>query len=403
MSLLRVLQSDLASVLMQYLDASHSELLEVARPLRNSNTFAWEACTQRGFNLFKVAEHLRGDALCRRTLELMLWSKKAFVRLWASIPETVVSTDFLAFACALESDAYDYVPETVRADPAFVRALVGHVRTHDPKKDAQRPLEHEDWISDEMLEDRELALTCARKGIVPFGWRHQLHIHDQEIVEVYIKTCNGCDFDDYELIQTSPWHNPDWVLGMCRDAPETAHFFMAFVDDLQLAIIETVPRAYVYDTWGTRTWDNDDHREITWRAALRREPRIVQKIDEWCDWQPSDEVLLTRVFRENPKLYTGCRDYIRNLEFVAEVVFSHDGLQIRDSPFVDNIVFALIAVRQNGLALRWVSTRLQTNLVVMSRAVAQNGMALAWVRCADAEVNQTAIRQNPAAAIFAYT
>jgi hypothetical protein len=30
-------------------------------------------------------------------------------------------------------------------------------------------------------------------------------------------------------------------------------------------------------------------------------------------------------------------------------------------------------------------------------------MALAWVRCADAEVNQTAIRQNPAAAIFAYT
>ena len=190
---------------------------------------------------------------------------------------------------------------------------------------------------------------------------------------------------------------------MCRDAPETAHFFMAFVDDLQLAIIETVPRAYVYDTWGSYTFDNDGHREITWRAALRREPRIVQEIDEWCDLEISDQPLLTRVFRENPKLYTGCQNYIRNLEFVAEVVFSHDGLQIRDSPFVDNIVFALIAVRQNGLALRWVSTRLQTNLVVMSRAVAQNGMALAWVRCADAEVNQAAIRQNPAAAIFAYT
>ena len=87
MSLLEVLQLDIASMLMRYLDASHSELLEVARPLRNSSTFAWEACTQRGFNLFKVAEHLRGDALCRRTLELMVWSKNAFVRLWASSPE----------------------------------------------------------------------------------------------------------------------------------------------------------------------------------------------------------------------------------------------------------------------------------------------------------------------------
>ena len=58
---------------------------------------------------------------------------------------------------------------------------------------------------------------------------------------------------------------------------------MAYVDDLQLALIETVPRAYVYDTWGSRTFYNDDHREITWRAALRREPRIVQAIDEWCE------------------------------------------------------------------------------------------------------------------------
>jgi hypothetical protein len=280
---------------------------------------------------------------------------------------------------------------------------VNYIEPFDPKEDEQRPLEYEDWISDEMFEDRELALTCARKGIDPFGSNYRLHVHDQEIVEAFLKKCNKCDFEAYEKIQTSPWYTPDWVLGMCRDAPETAQCFMAYADGLQLAIIETVPRAHVYDTWDNRTFDNDDHREITWRAALRREPRIVQKIDEWCELEISDQPLLTRVFRENPKLYTGCRDYIRNLEFVAEVVFSHDGLQIRDSPFVDNIVFALIAVRQNGLALRWVSTRLQTNLVVMSRAVAQNGMALAWVRCADAEVNQAAIRQNPAAAIFAYT
>jgi hypothetical protein len=355
MSLLRALQSDIAPMLMQYLDTSHSQLLEVARPLRNSHTFAWEACVQSGLNLFKFAEHLRGDALCRRTLELMLWSKKAFVRLLASIPETIVTTDFLALACALESHAYNYVPTTVRGDPAFIRALVNYIEPFDPKEDEQRPLEYEDWISDEMFEDRELALTCARKGIDPFGSNYRLHVHDQEIVEAFLKKCNKCDFEAYEKIQTSPWYNRDWVLGMCRDAPETAHFFMAYVnlDDphLQLAIIETVPRAHVYDTWCSSTFDNEDHREITWRAALRREPRIVQKIDEWCDWKPSDEVLLTRVFRENPKLYTGCRAHIRKLEFVAEVVFSHDGLQIRDSPFVDNKQLALTCVQAAGAHL----------------------------------------------------
>ena len=67
----------------------------------------------------------------------------------------------LGLACKLESGAYDYVPETVRDDPAFIRALVNYVEPFDPKEDAQRPFEDEDGISDEMLEDRELAMACA--------------------------------------------------------------------------------------------------------------------------------------------------------------------------------------------------------------------------------------------------
>ena len=85
-------------------------------------------------------------------------------------------------------------------------------------------------------------------------------------------------------------------------------------------------------------------------------------------------------------------------------VFERDGLQIRDSPFVDIIEFALIAVQQNGLALRWVSERLQSNLGVALWAVRQNGLALAWVRwhrgCKPTAVIEAAIRQNPAAAAF---
>ena len=86
------------------------------------------------------------------------------------------------------------------------------------------------------------------------------------------------------------------------------------------------------------------------------------------------------------------------------MVFSRDGLQIRESPFVDKIQFVMIARQQNGLAFRWVSDRLQSNIGVAMVAVRQNGLALAWVRwhrgLKPTHVIEAAIRQNPAAAEF---
>ena len=185
MSLLRVLQSDLASVLMQYLDTSHRQLLAVARPLRRSQMFAWAAAAGQDFNPFKFDKNLRNDALCRRALVFMSGCEIDYNRLWSSVPKTLITTDFLAFACAKhDSMAYKYVPMAVRVEPAFVRALVGHVRTHDPKEDESLPLSDQRYIPDAMLaNDRELAMDCARKGINPFGSENQLYVHDQEIAE----------------------------------------------------------------------------------------------------------------------------------------------------------------------------------------------------------------------------
>ncbi len=87
---------------------------------------------------------------------------------------------------------------------------------------------------------------------------------------------------------------------------------------------------------------------------------------------------------------------------MARVVFSHDGLQIRGSIFVDNKQFALIAVQQNDLALKYVSSRLQADMDVATKAVQQNGLALAWSkRYHPTNVIRAAVRQNPAAAVFA--
>ena len=92
---------------------------------------------------------------------------------------------------------------------------------------------------------------------------------------------------------------------------------------------------------------------------------------------------------------------IQSLDYVARVTFFHKGLQIRNSPFVDNRQFALIAVRQNGLALKYVSDRLRADDGVVLQALQQNGLALAWACYAhDPNLIRAAIQQNPAAVAF---
>ena len=401
MSLLRVLQSDLASVLMQYLDTSHAQLLEIARPPRSSQTFAMAVTTQHSFNLFKFAEHLRGDVLCRRAVEHTRGSESHFDRLWASIPENIITTDFLAFACVLhDSMAYKYVPLAVRDDSTFVHALVNHAKTFEAESDIC-PLVPAKWIPDAMLADREFAMACAEKGVWPFGSENQLYLYDQEIVEQYLKTRQNCDPDVYAEIRVAPWCGRDWVLHMCRDAPETAKFLLSQTyGTLQVEIIETIPIDYVYETF-SNDGVNVHHRLQTWRIAVRREPRVLNMLGVWCVLLPSDESLLIRAFRENPIVYSSCSSYIKSLDYVARVTFSHGGLQIRNSPYLDNKQFALIAVRQNGLALKYLSLRLRLDNDVVLQAVQQNGLALAWAWHSYApNLIRAAIQQNPAAVAF---
>ena len=159
----------------------------------------------------------------------------------------------------------------------------------------------------------------------------------------------------------------------------TAAFFLehtnSLTGDLQLQIIEAVPENWVYETFQGGT--HDGQRRI-WRTAVRRSPLVMQIVGNWCQVLPSDQPLLTRAFLQNPMMYTHCQSHLRVLDYVAHIAFTHNGLQIRDSHFVDDKQFAQTAFRQNGLALRWVSARLQASLDVVMQAVRQNGLALAW-------------------------
>ena len=97
--LLAVLQTDLVALLLKYLCDSHGVLLEIAKPIRSSPTFAWEASTQTAFTLHKVAEHLRTDSLCRRAISSYMGAMRLhnFVHMWAGVPSEVLRPGFVAF------------------------------------------------------------------------------------------------------------------------------------------------------------------------------------------------------------------------------------------------------------------------------------------------------------------
>ena len=91
MSLLSLLESDRTSLVMEFLN-DHAELLQVARAIRNSPTFAWAASTHDDFTLNKVDVKLRADALCRRMLSsyMALRFPNNFIRVWSGVPKDIV-------------------------------------------------------------------------------------------------------------------------------------------------------------------------------------------------------------------------------------------------------------------------------------------------------------------------
>ena len=91
MSLLSLLESDRTSLVMEFLN-DHAELLQIARAIRNSPTFAWAASTHDDFTLNKVDVKLRADALCRRAMmHYMSFNfPNNFARVWSGVPKDMV-------------------------------------------------------------------------------------------------------------------------------------------------------------------------------------------------------------------------------------------------------------------------------------------------------------------------
>jgi hypothetical protein len=85
------------------------ELLEVARPIRNSSAFAWAVSTYSGFTLNKVDVSLRTDVLCRRVMThyMIFRFPDRFTHMWSGVPNAIIRPDFVQFFQSLFNGCRD--------------------------------------------------------------------------------------------------------------------------------------------------------------------------------------------------------------------------------------------------------------------------------------------------------
>ena len=346
MSLVAVLQTNLAEVVLDYVQVTypvHKHLLLATPGLYNSIEFALAACGQQGFTMRNVAPAMRDDkALSWKAIDVMTGSERNFDDLWTSLsPAVRGDVDFLAFAFACRygsSWVKKHIPSFVMQSEAFVRAAVSYARFFDPHNDDDdKPTLPQDFVPDEML-GREMAKTLARKGCWPHGSSH-LWCSDREIVETYLLAYQRLPDGPYyeEVLLRQEWFTLEWTVDMCKRIPDIAGEFVSYArtPEEERAILEAIPDEEVYHALSIL---NDARSEVVmarhWRVCLPRNPNVVRLMGSWCEILPSDEPRLTRVFDEDPKQYSASYDDIQALPYVARTVFSKDGLAIRDSPWM---------------------------------------------------------------------
>ena len=136
MALVRLFHTDIAAAVMDFLNESftfiikerlrgrdrfypraHSSLLETSKALRSCEAFAQAIASHVGFHLWKVAAPLRGEVLCRKAIVA-----RPLPQLVATVPDQMLSIEFLAAACARNPLVCNIISRDILRDSCFTRA-----------------------------------------------------------------------------------------------------------------------------------------------------------------------------------------------------------------------------------------------------------------------------------------
>jgi hypothetical protein len=409
-----MMNKELAELILRFTSTQHIDgnrsympLLEMASSLRRSYDFAWAVSGECDFHFFQFTPDIcQDDALVRRAIRCI---DANIDRLWSSIPMTFkMDVDFLSFACVENCLLYLKLPQEVRRNKNFVERLMNYVDTVKRKKDSTK-------ATPQLPSPPSLVGVCDGDIDWP-SW-----ITNQEIVETYMITSTEwidsyCEAEMFICIilenpDNQSWCTHKWALDMCSRQPRLATWVLNCMEPPFLNLSkETSILSICQVRQNAGVVIGSLEKDVlgrVWHLVIDLCPYDILTNLRQCDVHEEDATLLTSTFRNKPKLFSISAKHIQRLPYVARETFSRCGLQIKNSVWIDNKDFVMLAVCNNGLALRHVSDRLRRDVDVQMAAVRQNGFALAYVPYDVTHMGgyrryvlETAVQQNSAAAVF---
>lgn len=320
-------------------------------------------------------------SLIKSALSAFQGCQDQFEALWASVcPELQQDDDVMAFACSRVQDwMYSrHVPSDTKSEAHFIKLIVEYTIspgsiTYWESEDLGFPL-----VPDELLVDnRKFALTCAAKGFSPFGCRKDLlWTVDEDVVFEYLTSSDSCCFTLTPTILSTAKARRAHIL---TKSPLLAVSFLSHEDNQSDAreLIEVVARStipfLIRSNFSQSLWAS------LWRIAAMKgmlKPCCVFPSD--TDGSYSDAMLVASMFNDDRFIQFRCSPFAA-VESVARLVFTKNGMQIKESLWIDNKELGMIAVKQNGCALQYLTEQLRSDVDVTLTAVQQTWMAITWV------------------------
>lgn len=397
-----VIITHVGASIVEFLGRDFYRLLCTAKCFTRSTDVAVAASWSENFRLIYFGLPVREDEACiRRMLDVfyrVCVDGYTFSHFWWPVAKKIRDReDIVALACSRCFEvAYKYVPVYMRMSETFIRSLVDQA-----ERDTIGPSRIKaEWISANVLQDRDVALQCAQEGISPFVNGPQW-LSDIEMVRGYMISACQCTDELYDAVQQ---HQHSWkigrlidfFIGIVHESPYFALSIMEYLtdsDDAKALISVTDPTLVPSFRYREHIWSR------VWRDAVRRNVDCLQFVDpdEHC-MMLTDRLWIQEILMSDPSLFR--KTMFANARWAAKVVLSVAGLEIRQTPWISDHELALLAVNNDGRALKYLYRRLAADTQVALAAVKQHWAALAWVPLSAVtdEILDAAVRQNAAAA-----
>lgn len=372
---------DTRTIVIDFLDYDDNAILAVCRAFSHDHMLLSALMKKERFTFRYVHPAFRQDkSIVREAILAFSGISQDFERLWRSV-YFQDDVDLLSFSCAkLQTFAYKLVPDRIRENVAFVMGIVQYA---DDASSMARWCDDDGgsatWIPDILLEaDRDFALHCAEKGVSPFGTESDLWIDDIVIVEAYMLSvdttlipCAVCE----ALLDRRRDFMHDFADRYPYRAAENFFPYMTKFDDVE----GFLRRHFSDDIKASQLDGNLFHENVwpfVWRRIVRCNTLTVVQVDPRCI-NETDKGWIGDIFRRHPALFR--RSRLQNAEWLADIVLPISGVQICKTRWVQHKRLALLAVRQDGRALKFLCERLRYDHNIVLAAVLQTWAALAWV------------------------